>query len=116
MDLAGERKGKMQRERPNDLLEAQVRAARERGELEDLPGKGKPLALDDLDHLPADQRFDALLLRTCGEISAEVTLVREIRACRVELDSSESEPERARLRALMGEKVSELKRLLKNGG
>ena len=35
------------------LLEAQIRAARERGAFDDLPGKGKPLELGELSSLPA---------------------------------------------------------------
>jgi hypothetical protein len=100
----------------DQLCDAQVRAARERGEFDHLPGHGKPLVLDDLDHLPAAQRFEALLLRNAGEVSATVSLVREIRALRAQIQHSSSEQEQARAREVIREKKSELQRLLKSGG
>ena len=89
-------------------LEAQVRAARERGEFENLPGQGKPLQLDDLDHLPSEQRLAALLMRNMREVPVAVTLVREIRAFRAAIEHSDSEQERRRILGLLQQKLGEL--------
>lgn len=92
----------------NQLLEAQIRAARERGAFDDLPGHGKPLDLDDLAGLTPEQRFEALLLRTCGEVSPEVALLREIRARREAIARCDSPEERERLRVELRAKAFEL--------
>jgi hypothetical protein len=99
---------------PNELLDAQVRAARERGEFDHLPGHGKPLALDDLDHLPPAQRFEALLLRNAGEISIARVLVREIRALRAQIEASGCEQDRERASSAIRAKLGELQAQLKS--
>ncbi|HEY3493931.1 MAG TPA: DnaJ family domain-containing protein [Polyangiaceae bacterium] len=94
------------------LVEAQLRAARERGDFDELRGRGKPLQLDDLDHLSPEQRFEALLMRSLGEVPAKVALVREIRACRALIEHSASEQERESAQLAIRKKVNELQRLL----
>ena len=98
----------------HELLEAQVRTARERGEFDNLPGRGKPLELDDLDHLPPGKRLAALVMRGAGEVSVVVTLVREIRTCRALIERSASASERERARVTIREKIAELTAALKN--
>lgn len=95
------------------LLEAQVAAARERGDFEQLEGQGKPLELAPLDALSADQRLEALWLRSMGELLPEVVLAREIRSVRKQLAEPLSEQVRARLTADAGSKRDELRKLLK---
>jgi hypothetical protein len=96
------------------LVDAQIRAARERGDFDGLPGRGKPLELNDvLPSLTPDEHFEALLLRTLGELPPEVALVREIRACRKALDQGPSPAERARLQVCRRSKLDELCALLK---
>lgn len=95
------------------LLDAQVAAARARGEFDDLPGHGKPLELDDLTGLDADQRFDALLLRSMGEVAPEVALIRSVRASRALIQQSRPGPERDALEAGLKARVVELAAALK---
>jgi hypothetical protein len=38
------------------IAEARIREAMERGEFDDLPGKGRPLVLEDLSRVPEDLR------------------------------------------------------------
>ena len=90
------------------LLEAQIREARERGVFDDLPGRGKPLELEDLSHLSPEQRMEALLLRTFGELSPEAALLREIGALRQQLTSCESEEARERILTDMRAKALEV--------
>ena len=47
-------------------LDKMMREARERGEFDDLPGKGKPLKWDDETHIPEDQRLANRLLKNNG--------------------------------------------------
>jgi hypothetical protein len=95
------------------LLDAQVAAARARGDFDNLPGSGKPLDLDDLTGLDAEQRFDALLLRSVGEIAPEVALIRSVRARRALIDQSRVGPERAALETGLQAQIVELKAALK---
>lgn len=81
------------------LVEARIREAIANGAFENLPGEGKPLVLDDLPGLTPEERTEALVLRACGEVSEEVTLLREIRADRDRIEASHDESEKERLRA-----------------
>jgi hypothetical protein len=95
------------------LLDAQVAAARARGDFDNLLGRGKPLELDDLAGLDAQQRFDVLLLRSMGEVAPEVALIRSIRARRARITASGSEPERADLARSLEAEVIELTKVLR---
>ena len=90
------------------LIEAQIRAARERGAFDDLPGRGKPLELEDLSHLSPEQRMEALLLRTCGELSPEGALLRQISELRRQLETCESPERRDSILADMRAKALEV--------
>jgi hypothetical protein len=103
----------MSRDRLPDVLDAQVRAARERGEFDQLPGHGKPLQLDDLDHLPSEQRLAALVMRSMREVPVALSLVREIRSLRKTINQSQCDQERERLLALLQNKLTELAAALK---
>ena len=98
----------------NRLLDAQIREARERGAFDDLPGKGKPLELDPLTGLSPEQRLDALLLRSCGELSPAAALLQEIREGRAQLARCTSASERESLLASLRAKAAEVSRLLRN--
>ncbi|MET0285298.1 MAG: DnaJ family domain-containing protein [Polyangiales bacterium] len=91
------------------LLDAQIAAARARGDFEDLPGRGQPLVLDDLEGLTGEQRFEALLLRSVGEVAPEVALIRGLRARRQRMVDADSAPARA---VLEGEQRAQLVELI----
>ncbi|ATJ81563.1 DnaJ family domain-containing protein [Halomonas beimenensis] len=61
------------------LAEAQIRQALERGELDRLPGRGRPLELDDDSLVPEALRAGYRLLKNAGFLPPELELVREIR-------------------------------------
>jgi hypothetical protein len=95
------------------LLDAQVAAARARGDFDNLSGHGKPLELDDLTGLDAEQRLEALLLRSVGEVAPEVALIRSIRAKRESISQGDAGPERAATEAALRAQVRELGLALK---
>jgi hypothetical protein len=95
------------------LLDAQVAAARARGDFDNLPGHGKPLELDDLAGLDGEQRFEALLMRTVGEVAPEVALIRSIRAARERIAESGSGPERTAMETAQRAQVAALGAALK---
>jgi hypothetical protein len=79
------------------LAERKIAEAVSRGELDDLPGAGKPLALDDDALIPEDLRLAYRILKKAGfENSAEKeALLRKIALLRT---ARESRPARRRAR------------------
>lgn len=87
------------------MMEKKVREAIERGELDNLPGKGKPL---DLEEPPPFVSRDAWrmmkILKNAGIIPPEVQLLKEVYELREKLKTETNEAERARLTSLLREK------------
>jgi hypothetical protein len=61
------------------IAEERIREAIERGEFDDLPGKGEPLDLEDDSHLPADLRLAYKILKNADCLPPELELRKEIR-------------------------------------
>ncbi len=61
------------------LAEERIREAIDRGDFDDLPGKGKPLDLEDDRHLPDDLRLAYKILKNAGCLPPELELRKEIR-------------------------------------
>lgn len=80
------------------IAEARIRDAIERGELDDLAGKGKPLALEDLSRVPEDLRVGYLLLKNAGIFPEEMTLRKEMVTLEALIDACSDPEERTRLR------------------
>lgn len=98
------------------LIEARIQEARSRGELDDLPGAGEPLALDDLAGLAQEERVEALLLRCAGGVPEEVILLREIAALREALRGDQTKTQRARLTRELRDKSLRLSLLFERSG
>lgn len=60
------------------LAERQIQEAIERGELDDLPGAGQPLDLDDDPLVPEELRLAYRILKNAGFVPAEVGELNEI--------------------------------------
>lgn len=81
------------------IAEARIQAAIERGELRDLPGKGKPLQLDDDSAIPEELRAAYRILKNSGFLPPELQLRKEVREAEQLLQQlPESERSRARVR------------------
>lgn len=63
------------------IVEEKIREAIEKGEFDDLPGKGKPLSFDD-DSVPEDKRLAYKILKNAGCVPPEVELKKEITTLR----------------------------------
>ena len=61
------------------IAEERIREAIERGEFDDLPGKGEPLNLEDDSHLPPDLRMAYKILKNADCLPPELELRKEIR-------------------------------------
>ncbi|QMB04419.1 DUF1992 domain-containing protein [Citrobacter freundii] len=57
--------------------ERHINNAQAKGEFDDLPGSGEPLALDDDSHIPPELRAGYRLLKNSGCLSPELELRRE---------------------------------------
>lgn len=79
------------------IAEAKIREAVERGDLDDLPGAGKPLALEDGDpYVAPELRMAYRILKNAGYLPEEVRLRREIAEVEDLLMAAGCEAERAR--------------------
>lgn len=61
------------------IAEEKIREAINDGEFEDLPGKGKPLNLDEDRHIPPDLRLAHKILKNADCLPPELELRKEIR-------------------------------------
>lgn len=64
----------------DQLAEERIAAAIDRGELEDLPGQGRAMSLEDDTHVPEELRAAYRVLRNSGFLPPELELRREIRS------------------------------------
>jgi hypothetical protein len=64
----------------NKLVESMIKDAQERGEFDNLPGKGKPIDLTAYFDTPEDVRVAQSVLKNAGMTSREVDLLKEIAA------------------------------------
>ena len=83
------------------LAERRIAEALARGELDDLPGAGLPLALDDDPLIPEEMRVAYRILKNAGYVPPEVEALRELRELeRLVDDSPDGETRRQALRKL----------------
>jgi hypothetical protein len=78
------------------LAEQKIQEAIERGELDDLPGAGRPLDLDDDPLVPEELRVAYRVLKNAGFVPPEIELVREVRSVEQLIERLPEGPEQAR--------------------
>lgn len=61
------------------IIEKRIKEAQENGEFDNLPGEGKPLALEDESRIPEDLRLSHKILKNANCLPPEVELKKEIR-------------------------------------
>ena len=79
------------------LAEERIREAQARGEFDDLPGAGRPLALDDDAMVPEELRAAYRVLKNAGFVPPEIQVHCEIREVEQLLQAATGEAGRARL-------------------
>lgn len=62
----------------NKIAEKKILEAMDNGEFDDLPGKGKPIRLEDDRHIPADIRLAHKILKNADCLPPELELRKEI--------------------------------------
>ena len=85
-------------------VEAIIREAQERGDFDNLKGKGQPIDLNAYFETPEDLRLAYSALKNAGIVSAEVELLQEIAALKERLTSTYEESQRSRIKKLIQEK------------
>jgi len=76
------------------IIEKKIKEAEERGEFENLPGRGRPLKLDDDSRIPADLRLAYKILKNADCLPPEIELQKEIRKMEDMLKNIPDEKER----------------------
>ena len=100
---------------PNELnIEQQIREAMERGEFDNLPGKGKPLDLDAYFATPEDMRMGFAMLKSNNFVPEGVEIQKEIAALKEKLKTCLDEGEKLTLTKAVNEKALSLIILLEN--
>lgn len=83
--------------RLHDMAEAKIRDAIEEGVFDDLPGKGKPLSIEDDSRVPAELRGAYSVLRNAGMLPEEMELKKSMVTLRQLVEAAVEGDERARL-------------------
>ncbi|WP_291319137.1 DnaJ family domain-containing protein [Desulfonatronospira sp.] len=73
--------------------EERILEALEKGDFDNLPGRGKPLDLADDSNIPSDMRIAYKILKNAGYVPPEVQLQKEIATTRDLLNNSREEEE-----------------------
>ena len=81
----------------DQLAETQIEQAIARGELNDLPGQGKPLQLEDDRMIPEEYRMAYRVLKNAGMVPPEIELKGQINAMEETLSLIEDNTERDRI-------------------
>ena len=73
------------------IAENKIREAQRDGELDNLPGEGQPLRLDDDSHIPSELRMAYRILKNANYVSPEIQQRREIHDIKEMLESCRDE-------------------------
>ena len=76
------------------IAEQRIREAQEAGAFDNLPGKGKPLALEDVSSVPEELRMAYHILRNAHVLPPEAELLKEIHTLEELLKYIEDQEER----------------------
>lgn len=79
------------------IAEEKIKEAIERGELDHLPGMGKPLKLEDLSRVPEELRAGYILLKNAGVLPEEIELKKELITLKELIDSCTDDEEKRKL-------------------
>src|SRR5262245_11324102 len=94
------------------LIEEIIREAMEKGEFDNLPGKGKPLNLDEYFATPEDVRLGYSVLKSAGCAPVEVELQKEIETLKTQLAACDDERKRHALSKEIESKTLKLNLML----
>ncbi len=93
-------------------VETIIREAQERGDFDNLKGKGQPIDLDAYFETPEDLRLAYSALKNAGLVSPEIELLQEIAALKERLVSTYEETQRNKIKKILHNKQLEFNILL----
>lgn len=94
------------------LIEEKIKEAMNRGEFDNLSGKGKPIDLEAYFATPEDMRVGHSILKNSGFIPEEVQLLKDIESLRERLGECRDEEEKSRLKKQVDREVLRLNLLV----
>lgn len=97
------------------LAEKKIREAQEKGDFNDLPGKGKPLNLDEDRGVPAHLRQAYKVLKNGGMIPPELEMRKEKLTLEQLIATTEDEPTRKELQIQLTLKTLQLELAMERG-
>ncbi len=81
----------------DSLAEERIQAALRAGEFDDLPGRGRPLELDDDSHIPPELRVAYRILKNAGCVPPELELRNEVDELEALFETIDDDLERRRI-------------------
>jgi len=90
------------------IAERKIKEALEKGELDNLPGQGEPLSLEDDSHVPEDLRMAYKVLKNADCLPPEIELRKEIRQMEDLLETIPDEKEKYRQIKRINLKITQL--------
>jgi hypothetical protein len=94
------------------IVEGLIKEAQERGEFDNLPGKGKPINLDAYFETPEEVRLAQSVLKNAGMISLEVQLLKDIAELRQVQEMVADEAKKQEIRKRIEQKQMEFNLML----
>lgn len=94
------------------IAEDKIKTAIKKGELDNLPGKGKPLQLDDLAGVPEDLRMGYRLLKNAGFFDEEAKLGRDIMHLTESLKGITNPEDQKKIRDEISEKRARFEKIM----
>lgn len=94
------------------IVETLIKEAQERGDFDNLKGKGQPIDLDAYFETPEDMRLAYSALKNAGIVSAEVEILQEIAALKERLESTYEEVQRNKIKKILHDKQLEFNILM----
>jgi hypothetical protein len=91
-----------------DIIERKIKESQEKGEFDNLPGRGEPLKLEDDSGVPKDLRMAYKILKNADCLPPELELKKEIRQMEDMLAGIPDEKERYRLMKKINMKITRL--------
>ena len=94
------------------LIEEKIKEAMDRGEFDNLPGRGKPIDLEDYFATPEDMRVGHSILKSAGFIPEEAQLLKDIESLRQQLRECRDKDEQIRMKKKIDLEVLKLSTLM----
>jgi len=98
------------------IAEDRIKEAITRGEFDDLPGKGKPLELEDMSSIPEELRAGYKILKNAGMIPVEMQLSKDMVTLQELIAICKNDNEQKLLRKQLTEKQVQFQLLLESRG